>query len=284
MTSKKAVIYMIITALLWSTGGLLIKLVDLNSMAISGIRSGIAAITLLPFVNLTKKTLNVQGLLGAVFYALTLLCFVTANKMTTSANAIFLQYTAPIWIILYTRFILKEKLLKSDTLSVIIIFIGMGLFFLDNLDSGKLAGNIIALMSGVSFAGMLIFMKHKENESPINTVFIGNIIAFIISSPFYFQRVPSSKSILGLILLGVFQIGIAYLFYAKSVKYLSTIEAILIPVIEPLLNPVWVIIFLGELPGLISVIGGFVVIVTLVIRSIYQTKNQNMVPDTVNKL
>ncbi len=272
ISHKKAVIYMMITALLWSSGGLLIKLVDWNPMAIAGARSGIAALILLPFIRFNKKTFNLHGILGAIAYALTVILFVNANKLTTSANAIFLQFSAPIWVVIFSRIFFKEKARKSDILSIFIIFIGLGLFFVESMDSGKLLGNIIGLASGVAFASMLLFMRHEANESPLSTIVLGNLITFFVSFPFYFTSVPSSKSIIGLLLLGVFQIGISYLFYAKSVKRLGTVEAILIPVIEPLLNPVWVILFFGEIPGRMAIIGGVVVITTMVIRSIYQAK------------
>lgn len=273
ISHKRAVIYMMLTALLWSTGGLLIKLVEWHPMAIAGARSGISVLVLLPFIKINKKMFHLHGILGALAYALTVLLFVNANKLTTSANAIFLQFTAPIWVVIFSRIFLKERARRSDIFSILIIFVGMGFFFVETMDSGKLFGNIIALLSGVSFASMLLLLRHEANESPLSIIVVGNLITFIVGIPFYFiSGVPSGRSIIGLLLLGVFQIGIAYLFYAKSVKRLSTVEAILIPVIEPLLNPVWVLLFLGESPGKMAILGGVIVITTLVFRSIYQVK------------
>lgn len=271
MARKKAVLYMMLTALLWSTGGILIKLVDWNPMAIAGIRSGIAALTISPFVSFNKSLFLKKRIIGALFYSFTLILFVSANKLTTSANAIFLQFTAPIWVVLFSKLFLKIKIRRSDIITIFVIFLGMALFFLDNLNSGKLLGNILALMSGITFAGMTITLKQQAKDSPISTVFIGNFLNFLLCIPFYFLSIPSPKSILGLILLGTFQVGFSYILYAKAIDHLTVIEATLIPVIEPLLNPIWVLIFIGETPGVKAIIGGIIVILSMVIRGIYQS-------------
>jgi len=276
MSHKRAVLYMILTAIIWSTGGLLIKWVDWNPMGIAGIRSGIAALTFFPFIKFDKRIFIKQSIWGAIAYAVTLILFVIANKLTTSANAIFLQNTAPIWVIIFSRFILKVNIRRSDTISVLIILGGMCLFFLDNMGGGKFIGNLLALISGVAFASMLLLMKHELNQTPFNTIFLGNIITFFVCSPFYFGRVPSTSSIVGLLILGVFQIGLSYFLYAMAIKKLTAIEAILIPFIEPLLNPVWVFLFIGERPGLLSICGGIIVIVTLIVRSIIQVQRNDI--------
>lgn len=271
MKRNKAVLYMMLTALLWSTGGILIKLVDWHPMAIAGIRSGIAAVTVLPIVPFNKSLISKRRLIGALFYSLTLILFVSANKLTTSANAIFLQFTAPIWVVLFSKLFINIKIRRSDTITIVVIFMGMALFFLDNLNSGKLLGNILGLMSGITFAGMTIALKQQAKESPISTVFIGNFMNFLICIPFYFISMPSSKSILGLILLGVFQVGFSYILYTKAIDHLTVIEATLIPIIEPLLNPIWVIIFVGEIPKAKAIIGGIIVILSMIIRGVYQS-------------
>jgi drug/metabolite transporter (DMT)-like permease len=270
MTQKKAVIYMVLAAILWSTAGMLIKLVDLHPMAIAGMRSGIAAIVMLPFINLNKDLFQKNKLLGAILYSLTVILFVNANKLTTSVNAIFLQFTAPIWVALFSRWFLKTKIRRSDWITIIVIFFGMGLFFLDNLSTGRLIGNIIGLISGITFAGMII--AFKQDGAPIGTVFIGNVFNALICLPFYFLTVPNTESIIGLVLLGVFQVGLAYILYTKAIGHLSVIEAILIPALEPLLNPIWVLLIIHESPSSKAIIGGIIVISALITRSIYQAK------------
>lgn len=275
MSQKKAVLYMIMAAILWSTGGMLIKLVNLHPIAIAGIRSSIAALTMLPFVPL-KGLLKKNRILGAFFYSSTVILFVVANKLTTSVNAIFLQFTAPIWVALFSSWFLHIKARRSDWITIIMIFLGMGLFFLDDLSTGKLLGNIFGLISGIAFAGMIVALKQQEKGAPLGTIFIGNVFNGLICIPFYFMQVPDSTSVLGLVLLGIFQVGISYILYAKAIEHLSAIEGILIPVLEPILNPIWVLVFIGETPSAKAIIGGLIVICTIVSRNIYQTKKATL--------
>lgn len=269
---KKAILYLITASLLWSIGGLFIKLIDWNPMAIAGARSGIAAIVMLLYLKKTVTHLGKTKLLGACTYASLLIFFVTANKLTTSANAILLQFTAPIWVLLFSKFFLNEKIKNHDIVTIVFVMFGMFLFFFGDLKSGNRIGNFIAILSGVSMAGMVIFLKLLHDDSPVEMTFLGNIITFIIALPFFFLSVPSLNSILSLLILGIFQLGISYIFYVLAIKYVSPIEAILIPVLEPLLNPVWVFLFTGETPGIYAFIGGAIVIIVIITRELYSKK------------
>lgn len=272
---KKAIIYIVITSVLWSIGGLFIKLVDWNPMAIAGARSGIGAVVMLIYLKQPIKFHGKFKLLGACSYAVLLILFVTANKLTSSANAILLQFTAPIWVALFSGWFLKEKTQKSDWITIIIVMFGMLLFFIGDLGNGNTIGNFVAVLSGIAMAGMVIFLKLQNEGSPVEMTLIGNIIVFVIGFPFFFKSVPGLNSILGLLILGVFQLGISYILYTISIKYISAVEAILIPIIEPLLNPIWVFIFTGESPGSYAIIGGTIVIVTIISRGLYkERKNQ----------
>lgn len=277
MNRKKAIIYLIIASVLWSIGGLFIKLVDWNPMAIAGARSGIAAVVMLFYLKKPVKNLCLGKfkLLGAGTYATLLIFFVTANKLTTSANAILLQFTAPVWVVLFSRWFLKEKTQKSDWATIIAVMLGMTLFFIGDLRSGNILGNFIAVLSGISMAGVVIFLKLQDEGSPVEMTLVGNIITFAIGLPFFFLSVPSFKSILGLLILGVFQLGFSYILYTISVKYVSSLEAILIPILEPLLNPIWVFLIAGESLGIYAFLGGTIVITAIIIRGLYQQrKNQ----------
>lgn len=273
---KKAIIYLIIASLLWSMGGLFIKIIDWNPMAIAGARSGIASIVML--IYLKKPLWNIRigkkKLLGALTYALLLIFFVTANKFTTAANAILLQFTSPIWVALFSSWFLKEKVRNYDWLAIIAFISGMVLFFIGDLRSGNLFGNIIGLLSGVSMAGVVIFLKLQDEGSPVEMTLVGNIIMLIIGLPFFFFSVPSLESMLTLFILGVFQLGISYIFYTLSIKHVSPVEAILIPVLEPLLNPLWVFLGTGESPGTYAFVGGTIVIMTVILRGIYQQRKE----------
>jgi len=265
---KKAILYLITASILWSIGGLFIKLVNWNPMAIAGARSGIAAIVMLLYLKKPVIRLGKIKLLGACTYASLLIFFVTANKLTTSANAILLQFTAPIWVVLFSKFFLNEKIKKHDLSTIVLVMLGMILFFIGDLRGGTFIGNFIAILSGISMAGMVIFLKLLDDDSPVEMTFLGNIITFIIAIPFFFHSVPNLNSILYLLILGIFQLGISYIFYNLAIKHVSPIEAILIPVLEPLLNPIWVFLFTGESPGTYAFIGGAIVLIAISTREL----------------
>lgn len=268
----KSIIFLIIASVLWSTGGILIKLVDWNPIAIAGSRSFIASIVVLIYLKKPKLTFSKAQVGGAISYAATVILFVTANKLTTSANAILLQFTAPIFVALLGAWILKERIYGYDWITMACVFGGMILFFIDGVGGGSMLGNVLAVISGFFLACVTIALRFQKDGSPVETTWLGNIITFLVAIPFIFQSMPDMKSIFGLILLGVFQLGISYILYALSMKHLTAIEAILITVIEPLLNPVWVFIFAGEKPSFFAIIGGIIVLSSVTARSIYVNK------------
>jgi drug/metabolite transporter (DMT)-like permease len=271
----KAVLYLVVASILWSSGGVLIKLVNWNSIAIAGVRSGIAAVFMMFYLRKVKIEVTKVKLGGAVAYAATVIFFVVANKLTTSANAILLQYTAPIWVAVFSGIILKEKAKKVDWISILFVMIGMMMFFIGDVEGGKILGNGIAVMSGIALSFVAIFLKLQKDSSPVEMTYLGNIIAFLVSIPFLFQSSIDLKSIIGLLLLGIFQLGISYILYAEASRYLSAIEAILITVIEPLLNPIWAFIFIGENPGYFAVIGGVIVVGSVISRNFLVKKLRN---------
>lgn len=265
---KKSVTFLAIAAIMWSTGGILIKLIKWNPVAISGGRSLLAFVTLMiiakrPHIKITKVKL------GAAFaYAGTVLCFVVANKLTTSANAILLQYTAPIYVAVLSSWLLKEKIKKSDCTVIFFVFLGMILFFIGNIKLDKLLGNFIAMLSGVLFALQILLLRKQKDGSPVESVILGNLISGVISIPFMFQSAPNGVGIVSLLFLGVVQLGISYAFYSEGIKHISAIEGALIPILEPILNPVWVFIFVGEAPTGFELLGGFIVIVSVTLRCV----------------
>jgi len=264
----RAIIYLIITALLWSSGGLLIKLVAWNAVAIAGTRSAIAALVIFAFHRRMSFNWGFAQLGGALCYAGTVILFDAATKLTTAANAILLQYTAPIYVALFSYWLLKERITRSDIFTIIAAFGGMVLFFLDDLSKGGFWGNIIAILSGIAFAGTVLFLRKQKNHSPLESVFLGNILSFLIGLPFIAQSLPDAKSWLGLVLLGVFQLGCSYILYAEAIKHVTALEGILIPILEPVLNPVWVFLMIGEVPGKWAIVGGIIVLVSVTLRCI----------------
>ena len=264
----KALLLLAVTAILWSLGGLLIKSVDANPLAIAGTRSAIAAVMLLLVLKKPKFTWSFAQLGAALAYAATTTLFVTATKTTTAANAIFLQSTAPIYVALLSAWLLKERIKLLDWITVFIVMGGMVLFFLDNLSPTGILGNVIAAASGVSFAFFAIFMRMQKDGSPLESIFLGNLITAAIGLPFLSRSVPNTTGWICLVILGVVQLGLPYILYSMAIKHVTALEAILIPVIEPLLNPVWVFLILGESPGPLAFIGGLIVLAAITGRCV----------------
>jgi drug/metabolite transporter (DMT)-like permease len=267
----KAIGFLIVTAILWSSGGLLIKWVSWNPIAIAGMRSAIAALVLLAFLRRPHLTWSSAQIGGAIAYAVTVILFVSANKLTTAANAILLQYTSPIYAALFGAWFLGERATRLDWITIIAVMGGMVLFFLDDLTTGGFWGNMCAISSGVTFACFVLFMRKQKNDSPLESVFLGNILTALVGFPFVFQAMPSASSWVGLILSGVLQLGLSHVLYATAIKHVTALEAILIQVIEPILNPLWVLLIMGEVPGPWAFLGGFIVLVSVTIRYVVTT-------------
>ncbi|MCG3118087.1 MAG: hypothetical protein ALAOOOJD_00221 [bacterium] len=273
---RQAIIFLIIASVLWSTGGLLIKLVHWNSLAIAGMRSAITAVVLLIYLRRPQFHWSPAQIGGGLAYAGTVILFVLANKMTTAANAILLQYSAPIYVALFGAWFLGERTHRLDWITIALVIGGMTLFFFDDLTGSGWWGNLCAMFSAVTFAWLVLFLRKQKDGSPFESILLGNVIAALVGLPFMFDTMPAAKSWLGLLLLGVFQLGLAYIFYAAAVKHVSALEASLIPVLEPLLNPLWVLLFLGETPGWWAAVGGMIVLGAVTARGILMARTKSV--------
>jgi drug/metabolite transporter (DMT)-like permease len=272
VTRYKALGMQLTAAVLWSFGGILIKLVDLNPLAIAGIRSIIASLTILLFLKKSIFKFSWNKAFGAISYASLVILFVSANKATTSANAILLQYSAPIYIAIFGGWLLNEKAKLKDWITILFVIGGMVLFFIDDVSGGSIKGNVLAILSGVAMSFNTIFMRRQKDADPLENVFWGGILTALICMPFMFGTVPSSKSFIGLLLLGVFQLGLSYVLYSRAIKKITALEATFLSLAEPLLNPVWVFITIGELPGKLSLLGGAVVLIAVTISCLKPKK------------
>ncbi len=258
---SRAILFLLLAALLWSTGGFFIKWVDWNPMAISGARSAISAVVFaVAFRHNLKITWSPIQLIGALAYALTVTLFVVANKMTTAANAILLQYTAPVHVALLSAWLLNEHPTRRDWLTIFAVLSGMILFFFQQMSPGNLIGNLCALFTGFTFALFIVLLRKQRDGSPAATVFLGNVFTALAGLPFMFDSLPSASGWIGLIFLGVFQLGLAYVLYTWAIAHVTAMEAILITLIEPILNPFWVFILMGEVPAWTSLAGGIVIV------------------------
>ncbi|MGQ9647196.1 MAG: DMT family transporter [Thermodesulfobacteriota bacterium] len=265
---SKAILLLLLSAILWSSGGLFIKMVSWNPVAIAGLRSFIAMMVIVAYVRRPRFTWSVPQIGGAIAYAVTVTLFVIATKLTTAANAILLQYTAPLYVAFLGAWFLGERTRWFDWVSIAVVIGGMGLFFLDHLAPGNLLGNLLAIVSGISFAFLVLFMRKQKNESPFETIILGNLFTGLTGLPLMFGSGPDVRSWVGLLFLGVIQLGVSYVLYSKAIRHVTALEAILIPGAEPILNPIWVFIILGERPGRWALVGGLIVLIVVTLRSL----------------
>jgi drug/metabolite transporter (DMT)-like permease len=265
---RLAIFLMIFTNILWSSGGLLIKGVDWHPIAIAGARSGVSALVIWLAFRGQPLSWSKAQIGGAVAYAATVILFVSATKLTTAANAILLQYTTPIYVALFGAWALNEKPTTSDWETIGVIAGGMGLFFLDQVSAGGLLGNLFGLASGATLAAFLLCMRKQKDAAPFGTVLLGNAVTAVIGLPFMLGSSPGIDVWVNIALLGVFQLGLAYVCYSVAIKYVTALETSLIGAIEPVLNPVWVFLMLGEKPGLWAMIGGSIILVAVTIRCV----------------
>lgn len=261
---------LVLAALCWSLGGVLIKRVDWPPLAVAGGRGLIAAVFLAATTRGLRFTWSPVQVGASIAYALTTVLFVLANKLTTAANAILLQYTAPVWIALFGAWFLGERATRADWLTVGAVLGGLALFFADGLQLGGSAGNVFALASGVSFAAMILTLSRQKNSGPpVESIILGNLIAFVIGVPFMVSApLPSTSGLVALGVLGVVQLGVSYWLYARALRHVTALEAVLIPVIEPILNPVWVLLALGEKPSPLALVGGGIVLIAVTLRAL----------------
>lgn len=270
-TKTASILALFLCALLWSAGGILIKLVTWDAFAISGSRSLIAFFTMYILVGKPRFTFSFDQIMSAIMYSATMILFVFANKMTTAANAVLLQYTEPIYIIIFGTFLLRdEKTTFIDILVIIGVFCGMVLFFFDELSFSTNIGNFIALISGITFGLTAVFLRRQKKARPIDSFMLAHLITFVAAIPFIFKAgLPSTTSSIGIVLLGVLQTGIPSILFGWGIVGVSALSAALITMLEPILNPIWVAIFIHEYPSPRAVIGGVIIICCITFRSVF---------------
>lgn len=263
---KKALLFLVLAAVLWSMGGVLIKLIDWNPMAIAGLRGAIAAIVIGAAFRPQRLAFSRVQWTGAAAYCSTVCCFVVATKLTTAANAILLQYTAPVFVALLGGWLLGEKTTSRDWCTIGTVLAGMVFFFFDQIAGGAMLGNLLAIAAGISFAVFIVIMRMQKDGAPYGSVLLGNILAFLISLPFLGGLAMTVQNLTAIFLLGVFQLGLGYVLYSWAIRQVNALQAVLITTIEPILNPVWVFVLLGELPGKYALLGGLIVVSAIIVR------------------
>jgi drug/metabolite transporter (DMT)-like permease len=270
---NRHVLLLLAAAVLWSLGGVLIKSIDLPSVAIAGARSLIAAVAISLLMPGVVRKISWQAIPGAIAYSGTVFLFVVATKLTTAANAIFLQYTAPIYIAMISPWFLGERTNWRDWLLVLLALSGVGLFFFDQLSLQGLSGVAAALGSGFAFAWLTVLMRRQRAGSPEAVVLLGNVLTFLIASPWMFPILGLERNGPPLLTLGVVQLTIPYLFYSLAIRHVRALDAAIISIIEPILNPIWVMLATSEQPAFWSIVGGSIVLATSFTRGLLASRN-----------
>jgi len=265
------------TAFLWSLAGLLIKLVDWNPFAIACGRSVVAAVFLLLWIRKPKFTFSMPQIGAAVASSATMFLFIYANKATTAANAILLQYGSPIFTAILGAFLLKERPRAEHWVAFAMVAGGMALFFMGDICGGSMAGNLAAIAAGVTFAAYFVFMRMQKDGSPLEsnllahaiTAIVGFVVALFMPTPQF-----SLKAAAAIGALGVFQIGLAAVLLSWGIKRVNAIQGSIIAGLEPVFNPLWVFLALGERPGPNALAGGAVIIAAVIGSSVVTARRK----------
>lgn len=268
-----AVFEMLLCSVLWSTAGIFVKHIPWNPIVIAGGRSIFAAcMSALYLVGIRKKRIliNRMSILNGIMLMGTFLCFIAANKLTTAANAIVLQYCAPVFVVIFSWLLLHKPMKRADVLVSVATVVGIGLFFCDQLGGESVLGNILAILAGVFFAGMFIVSGEIDEQTRQSGIFLGHVFTAVVgvcTAPFVDVSF-TPLSITFIILLGVLQLGIPYILFGMAAEGCSPLACSLLGTVEPILNPVWVFLIDGEKPGLWAFVGAVIVITSIIIWNI----------------
>jgi len=272
-------VLVLIAVLMWSTGGVLIKLTSLDAYQLTFFRSFLAAVTVLILTRKSGLRINAFGAITSVIYAVLLFLFVWATKHTTAANAIFLQYTAPIYILIFAPFIIGERFHWRDLVTIIFCIGGMSLFFVGKLELNDYWGNFAALVSGIFLGLYIMLLRHPRalGMNSVIAVIYGNFVLALLCLPSGIGALPTLTLPDGLLVsaLGIFQIGLSYMLFIKGVTAgTRPLDASIIGFFEPILNPVWVFLFYGEQPSKWAIGGGLVIVATVAGHTFVQYKTR----------
>jgi drug/metabolite transporter (DMT)-like permease len=264
---RRAIGFLITAAILWSTGGLLIKSTTWQPFAILVGRNLFSSAVLLLYVKRLPSRVTRWQIVAAASHLLTSFLFIASTKLTTATNAIFLQYTAPLYVTVLGYWFLREKPSRTDWISMLVIFCGMFLFFGERLSPSGLLGSALGALSGVTFALLAVSLRAQKHGTPTDSILIAQLLTVVVGFPLLLQESATTVNWLIIGFLGVFQIGIAFLLFTIGIKHVPAIEATLISTLEPILNPLWVAFFIGERPGPLAMAGALVVLAGVVVSA-----------------
>src|SRR6266550_5594179 len=260
---RKGILFIVAAALLWSSGGIGIKAIADPPLKVTFYRSVFAAVTLLLiFGKRARWKWKPSFLVAIVSYGACLTTFVVATKWTTAANAIFLQYAGAIWVLLLSPLVVHEPMRARDAIAIAVALSGMALFFVGKFESRGMAGNAMALLSSFFFAALILSLRREHHASQATVVW-GNVLTSLAVLPFIGSLRLTLPSFGILVLLGIFQIGLAYFLFARGLAYVTATEASITGMLEPICNPMWVFLFLGERPSPFALAGAAVVLTAI---------------------
>jgi len=265
VTDRRRGIFLIaIAALLWSTGGIGIKAIADSALKVTFYRSLFAAAALLLIFRgrvLGRRWRSTPAFLFAIFsYGACLTAFVVATKWTTAANAIFLQYAGVVWVLLLSPLVVREPMRSRDVIAVAVAMCGMALFFVGKFEARGMAGNAMALVSSIFFAALILSLRREHDAAP-SAITWGNVALALAMLPVVGRDLAlAPKSFAVLFSLGLFQIAIAYVLFVRGLKFVTATQASLTGMLEPVSNPIWVLLFLGERPSPFAIGGAIIVL------------------------
>ena len=271
---QRNTLFVFLAAALYSLGGLCIKVIPWNGMSFNGARNMVAIVVVGAFLLLTKHKLRFNKFiaLGAACVCSTNILFSLANKMTTAANTIVLQFTAPIFVILLTILFWKKKPQRLDVIACAVVLFGVVFFFVDSLEMGGMLGNLLALLSGLTYAGVFL-LNDMPDSDPICSVFWGDLCSVFVGLPFLLQETEfTAVALTSVFILGAFQVGLAYILMCVGLKTTPAVTASLVSGIEPVLNPILVALFYGESIGSMAMVGAVIVVVGVVWYNVQKSK------------
>lgn len=272
---QRNTLFVFLAAVLYSIGGLCIKVIPWNGMSINGARNMVAVLVVGGYLLATKHKLRFNKFiaLGALCVCGTNVLYSVANKLTTAANAIVLQFTAPIFVILLALLFWKKKPQKLDIIACAVVLAGVICFFVDGLEMGGMLGNIFALLSGLAYAGVFL-LNDMPDSDPICSVFWGDVCSVLMGLPFLMQETEfTATALTSVFILGAFQVGLAYILMCIGLKTTPAVTASLVSGIEPILNPILVAVFYGEPVGIMALVGAVIVIGGVLGYNILKAKN-----------
>lgn len=272
---QRGTLYVFLSAVLYSIGGLCIKLINWNGVAINGARTAIALVVIGIYLAFTKHKLKLNRwvALGALAVCGTNTLYTVANKLTTAANTIVLQFTAPIFVIVLSMLLLRKRPKRLDVMACVLVLGGVLLFFVESLSAGGMLGNALALLSGVTYAGVFMLNDLPDGD-PISSVFWGDVLSAAIGLPFVLTQPPlDAKGLTALVILGVFQVALAYILLAEGLKTTPPVTASLVSGVEPVLNPILVAVFYHETIGPLSLMGAVIVVGGVIVYNILLLKH-----------